>query len=265
MVYAPNKSLRKAFAILECLNLSRDGLTASEVAKRADIPSATTHRLLKQMVGLGYLQWDRRNQAYSVGFGLTLFGNKRLIVERIVQRARPILRSLSQRSRLTAYLGSLEGTQVIVEDRALYDQQAKLSHSVGAHLDGHAHSLGKALLALLPKREVVATYQAAPMQAHTRHTIRTVDLLLKDLRDVTVNGYAIDDEEMTLGVRSIAAALVNPRGRAICAIALEGPRHRTDPEDVAHLAPLLTSAAKAMMEDVVAPATLPERKPGHVM
>lgn len=259
MAYAPNKSLRKAFGILECLNEVRDGLTASEVSRRADIPSATAHRLLKEMVGLGYLQWDRRTRAYSVGFGLTLFGNKRLVIERIVQRARPILRSLAQQSRLTAYLGSLEGTQVIVEDRALYDQQTKLSHAVGAHLDGHAHSIGKVLLALLPEREIVATYEATPMQAHTRKTIRTSDRLLKNLREILVDGYALDDEELTMGVSSVATALVNPRGRAMCAIALEGPKHRAGAGNAAALASLLTGAAKAIMEDVIEPASSPDR------
>jgi IclR family acetate operon transcriptional repressor len=259
MAYAPNKSLRKAFGILECLNEVRDGLTASEVSRRAGIPSATAHRILKEMVGLGYLQCDRRTRAYSVGFGLTLFGNKRLVIERIVERARPILRSLAQQSRLTAYLGSLEGTQIIVEDRALYDQQTKLSHAVGAHLDAHAHSIGKVLLALLPEREIVAIYEAAPMQAHTRKTIRTSDRLLKNLREITVNGYALDDEELTMGVSSVATALVNPRGRAMCAIALEGPKHRAGRGNTGSLASLLMGAAKAVMEDVIEPASSPDR------
>lgn len=255
MVYVPNKSLRKAFTILECLNLTRDGLTATEVARRTGIPSATTHRLLKELTGLGYLRWNQRDQTYCIGFGLTLFGNKRLVIERIVQRARPILRSLSQQSRLTAYLGSLEGTQIVVEDRALFDQQAKLSHEVGTHLDGHAHSLGKALLSLLPTREIMAAYEVAPLQAHTRNTIRRSDDLLKNLKDITANGYALDNEELTAGVRSIATALVNPKGRAMCAIALEGPKHRLRPENIAHFALLLTRAAQSIMEDVNEPAT----------
>lgn len=250
MAYAPNKSLRKAFAILECLNMTRDGLTASEVSKRTGIASATTHRFLKEMTRLGYLRCDPRSLTYCIGFGLTLFGNKRLVVERIVQRARPTLRSLSQHSRLTAYLGSLEGTQVIVEDRAFAGSPSRRGHDIGAHLDGHAHSLGKALLSLLPSQKVAAAFEAAPMQAHTGNTIRRSDLLLKDLRQAAVDGYAIDDGELTAGICSIATALVNPRARAMCAIALEGPKHRFEPETVARLAPLLMRAAQSIMQDV---------------
>lgn len=254
MVYVPNKSLRRALTVLEGLNSSRNGLTATEVAKLTGIPSATTHRLLKELTGLGYLRWDQRNQTYCIGFALTLFGNKRLVIERIVQRARPILRALSHQSRLTAYLGSLEGTQVVIEDRALFDQPTKRSYDVGAHLDGHAHSLGKALLSLLPAREIVAALKVAPLQSHTRNTIRRSDDLLRDLKNIAAKGYAIDNEELTVGIRSIATALVNPRGRAMCAIALEGPRHRFRSDNHDNFALMLTRASQAIMEDVNEPA-----------
>jgi DNA-binding IclR family transcriptional regulator len=255
MVYVPNKSLRRALTILEGLNASRDGLTATEVARLTGIPSATTHRLLKELTGLGYLRWDQRNQTYCIGFAPTLFGNKRLVIERIVQRARPILRSLSHQSRLTAYLGSLEGTQVVIEDRALFDQRAKPSYDVGTHLDGHAHSLGKALLSLLPAREIIAAFEVAPLQSHTRNTIRRSDELLRALRDVDVKGYAVDNEELTVGIRSIATALVNPRGRAMCAIALEGPKHRFRSENQEKFALMLIRASQSIMEDINEPTT----------
>jgi DNA-binding IclR family transcriptional regulator len=256
MTYSPTKSLRKAFAILECINQARSGLAASEVSRRVDIPSATTHRLLKELVELGYVRWDRQKQIYSIGFRLTLFGNRRLVIERIVRRARPFLNYLSQHSGLTAYIGSLEGQQIVIEDRAVCDQQARLCHNIGAHVDAHAHSLGKALLALLPRQTVLATYEAMPLQAHTRHTIRTIDMLLKNLRDIAAKGYALDNEELHLGTRSIATALVNPKGRAMCAICLEGPKFKIAPDTVGDLRSLMTNAAESIMQDVHEPTAL---------
>jgi IclR family acetate operon transcriptional repressor len=253
MVYVPNKSLRRALAILEGLNSAAEGLTATEVAKLTGIPSATTHRLLKELTGLGYLRWDKRSQTYCVGFALTLFGNKRLVIERIVQRARPVLRSLSHQSRLSAYLASLEGTQVIIEDRAFFDQPTKRSYDVGRHLDGHAHSLGKALLSLLPAREIVAALNVAPLQSHTRNTIRRSEDLLEELKNVAFKGYAIDNEEMTVGISSIATPLVNPKGRAMCAIALEGPKHKFKSGNQETFARMLKRASRSIMEDFSEP------------
>jgi IclR family acetate operon transcriptional repressor len=256
MTYSPSKSIRKAFALLECLNQTSSGLSASEVSRRVNIPGATTHRLLKELVNLGYVRWDCKRQTYSVGFRLTLFGNRRLTIERIVHRARPALRYLSQHSGLTVYLGSLEGQQVIIEDRAIYDEQTRFCHSVGSHIDAHAHSMGKALLALLPPKAVLAAYEATALQAHTRNTIRTTGILLKQLKDVAANGYAVDNEELKVGTSSIAAALMNPKGRALCAISLEGPKHKFSSEHMAGMTALLMQATSAIMQDVKEPTEL---------
>jgi IclR family acetate operon transcriptional repressor len=256
MSYSPNKSIRKAFAVLECLNQTSGGLTASEVSRRVKIPSATTHRLLKELVTLGYVRWDGKRQTYSIGFRLTLFGNKRLTIERIVRRARPTLRYLSQHSGLTVYLGSLEGQQIVIEDRAIYDEQTRLCHSIGSHIDAHAHSMGKALLALLPQQVVLATYEATALQAHTRNTIRTIGMLLKHLKDVAASGYAVDNEELKVGTSSIAVALMNPKGRALCAMSLDGPKHKFSSERVASMTALLMQATTAIMQDVKEPTEL---------
>ena len=181
---------------------------------------------------------------------LTLFGNKRLVVDRIVHRARPVLCAISHQARLAAYVGSLDGIQVIVEDRVLHSRDSHAAHAVGEHLDGHAHSLGKALLALRPKREILAAYGSAAMRNHTKNSIRNKEELLSELRDVAAEGYAIDDEELVIGTRSVAVALINPMGRATCAIALEGPRHKLNEKGIAKLAPLLKQAAASIMQGI---------------
>jgi IclR family acetate operon transcriptional repressor len=262
MTYPQNRSLRRAFAILECLNSTRQGLTSTEISRRTGVASATTHRLLREMYGLGYVSWDRATRTYTIGFALTLFGNKRLVVERIVRRARPMLQALSRRSRLTAYIGSLDGAQIVIEDRVVHGPKAH--HAPGTHVDAHAHSIGKALLAPLSKREVLAMYDPAPMRAHTRNTIRGVDVLLKDLAHVRASGYAVDDEELVPGIRSLASALINPKGRAMCAIAVEGPKRQLDPESIAALVPLLAETGARIMQDIVEPAApTPRSKSGQ--
>jgi DNA-binding IclR family transcriptional regulator len=252
MAYSPNLSLRKAFAVLECLNLQHHGLTATEVARRTGIPSATAHRLLRDLLSLGYIEWEPISKVYVIGFGLTLFGNKRLVIDRIVRRARPLLQMLAQRTRLTASIGSLAGPQTILEANALHGT-AKIGHSVGSRRDAHADSIGKALMALLPKREIQATYESGAMRVHTPQTIRRVDVLLRALAEVRMTGYAIDDEELAPGVRGVASALVNPRGRATCAIAVEGPKDRLDNDAILEVVPLLREAAGSIMQHITDP------------
>jgi DNA-binding IclR family transcriptional regulator len=248
--YARNHSLAKAFAILEVLNIAQRGLTASEVALRAGLPGSTVHRFLQNLSKLGYAAWDPKRKLYTIGFSLTLFGNRRLIIERIAKRAQPFLRELGSQTGLAVYLGSLEGPHAVVEQRVLPGRTSRGTHSPGARLDAHAHSLGKALLALIPRPELLRIYDVERLRTHTRHTITQRDRLLREMTEIASRGYASDNEELSLGVRSLACALLNPKGRAMCAIAIEGPRHALGPARMAAILPALFAARNKIMEHV---------------
>lgn len=230
MAYSENTSLIKSFAILELLNSVDRGLGAVTVARMTGFPIPTTHRFLKNLTKLGYLTWDETHKTYSIGFALTLFGNRRTVINRIVKRSRPLLRELCRSTGLTAYIGSLEGPYAVVEARALPGRDQQSALLVGARLDAHAHSLGKALMALVAEKEVRSVYESAPLRRRTTRTIMCKDRLVCELNEVRRNGYAFDDEEFSSGVRSIGCALINPAGRALCSIALEGSKYVVERE-----------------------------------
>jgi IclR family acetate operon transcriptional repressor len=250
MAYSRNHSLAKAFSILEVLNGAHGGLTASEVAAQAGLPVTTTHRFLQNLAQLGYVALDPDCKRYDVGFSLTLFGNRRLIIRRIANRSEPFLCELTSQTGLAAYLGSLEGPHAVVEQRALPPRASKGAHAIGTRLDAHAHSIGKVLLALIPGRELLRIYEVERLRVHTGHTIARRDLLLREITAIAADGYAVDNEELNPGVRSLACALLNPKGRAMCAIALEGPRHRLGPDRLRALLPILFAARDKIMQYV---------------
>jgi IclR family acetate operon transcriptional repressor len=248
--YSSNQSLAKAFMILEVLNVSRSGMTASEVAERIGLPASTVHRFLQNLCKLGYVACEPNHKLYTIGFPLTLFGNRRLIIERIANRARPFLRELCSQTGLSVYLGSLEGSHAVVEHRVLPSRVTKGARELGARLDAHAHSLGKALLALTPRADLLRIYDVQRLPIHTGHTIADRDRLIRETTDIAAQGYAVDNEELTPGVRSISCALLNPKGRATCAIAIEGPRPKLAADRSALLLRALFSARDKIMERV---------------
>jgi DNA-binding IclR family transcriptional regulator len=248
--YSSNQSVAKAFAILEVLNVTRSGMTASEVVERAGLPPSTVHRFLQNLCKLGYVTRDSRQKLYTVGFSLTLFGNRRLIIERIVDRSRPFLRELCSQTGLAVYLGSLEGSHAVVEARVLPTRVTKGTHELGERLDAHAHSLGKALLALTPRADLLRIYDVRRLPVHTGHTIANRESLLREIDDIIAKGYAIDNEELSAGIRSFSCALLNPKGRAMCAIAIEGPRRKLGPDREALLLRALFAARGKIMESV---------------
>jgi IclR family transcriptional regulator, acetate operon repressor len=250
MAYSRNQSLAKAFSILEVLNAAQRGLTASEVGTQTGLPVTTTHRFLRNLGQLGYVAFEPDRRLYNIGFSLTLFGNRRLVIRRIASRAQPFLSELTSQTGLAVYLGSLEGPHAVVEQRALPARASKGAHAVGAHLDAHAHGIGKALLALLPGPELLRIYETERLRVHTGRTIAKRDLLLREMKAIAAKGYAVDNEELSPGVRSLACALVNPKGRAMCAIAVEGARHKIGLDRLGALLPILFAARDKIMEHV---------------
>jgi len=248
MAYARNNSLIKSFQILEVLNDSNSALSATEIAFRTAIPLGTAHRFLKNLSEMGYVGWDEAQKRYSIGFSATLFGNRRQLIERIVKRSRTHISDLGRRTGMTVYLGSLEGPQVVVEATASPAGGLRSRQQAGSRIDAHAHSLGKALLAHIPPRDVTATFSAAPLRRHTRRTILLGEQLIRGINTVRRQGYAVDDEEFEVGYRSIAKALVNPKGRALCAIALEVPCHSCGLSELEGLLPHLSVAAERILK-----------------
>ena len=196
------------------------------------------------------MAWEPDDKLYTVGFPLTLFGNRRLVIERIVNRARPFLRELGSQTGLAVYLGSLEGSHVVIEHRVLPVGLTKGAHELGGRLDAHAHSLGKALLALTPRADLLRIYDVQRLPAHTGHTIVQRDRLVREMTDILAKGYALDNEEFSAGIRSISCALLNPKGRAMCAIAIEGPRPKLSPDREAVMLRALFAARDKIMERV---------------
>ena len=77
---------------------------------------------------------------------------------------------------------------------------------------------------MTPRAELLRIYHAQNLPVHTGHTIAHRDRLIREMSAILVKGYALDNEEFTPGIRSLGCALLNPKGRAMCAIAIEGPR-----------------------------------------
>ena len=221
-----NRSLERAFSILECLGATERGLTVVEIASQTKLHRATVHRLLMVLNQLGYVYKDRVTREYWAGFHLHSFGHRTSMIARLTHHARPFLVTLANEVDESVHLGALEGIQSLVCERIGTARSVRLDRQPGEYLDAHATAVGKALLSLRPEEELRRAYREATMRAHTGRTITNVEGLLRELRQTKARGYAVNDEEYRMGVRSVAAPVLNPAGRALAAIAITGPKAR---------------------------------------
>jgi len=244
-----NQSLERGFQILEYLGGSTKGRAVSDVARATGLHRATAHRLLEVLCSMGYA-YKGDDRRYWIGYNMHLFGYRSNMVARITHHAHPYLVTLAHDVDETVNLGFLEGIQVFIADRVTTDRAHRSEVQIGTYFDAHATSLGKALLSVRPANEVRASYKFTRLSAYTGKTITDVDALLRELTTIKKRGYSINDEEGSPGIRSVAAPILNPHGRAACALAVTGPRARLDDSRIERIGMQLQNVASEIVTRV---------------
>ena len=244
-----NQSLERGFQILEYLGDSTKGRAVSDVARATGLHRATTHRLLEVLCGMGYA-YKGEDRRYWIGYNMHLFGYRSNMVARITHHAHRHLVTLAHDVDETVNLGFLEGIQVFIADRVTTERAHRSEVQIGTYFDAHATSLGKALLSVRPGNEVRASYKFTRLSAYTGKTITDVDALLRELATIKKRGYSINDEEGLPGIRSVAAPIMNPHGRAACALAVTGPRARLEDSRIERIGCQLQKVAREIVAQV---------------
>ncbi len=251
MTVYKNQSLERGFAILEYLGTSTTGRSVSDVARATKLHRATAHRLLEVLCALGYA-YKAEDRRYWVGYSMHVFGHRANMVARITHHANPYLVKLAHEVDETVNLGFLEGIQAFVADRVTTDQAHRSDVQIGGYFDAHATSLGKALLSTRTPEDVQASYKATRLNAYTGTTITDLKGLMRELAEIRQRGYAVNYEERSPGIRSVAVPVINPHGRAACAISITGPRARLDDVRIPRIGARLQEVASDIIEQLTA-------------
>jgi DNA-binding IclR family transcriptional regulator len=218
-----NQSLRRAFELLEVLCDHPGGISVPELVEHTGLHRATVHRLLEVMRTMGYVAKTEPHKRYIIGFRMARFGNKDLIADRIRHRAARRLRLLSSEFAAVVVLGMLRGMEAVVVEE-FRPRAAHLPPPTPRAAPALDSAIGRALLAFQSPAWIERTFAAstalrdagpAGAQAIARDLRR---IRRERLSWVAAPGVAV----------SLAAPLVNPAGRATCAIALSWHPDRLD-------------------------------------
>ncbi len=115
----------------------------------------------------------------------------------------------------------------------------------------HRTALGKAMLAFLPPDQREMIVRTLRFQVFTPNTITSAAQLTRELNVIHKAGYAVDNEESVLGLRCIAAPIVDKRGIAVAAVSISGPTSRITPQKTASLGNVVKSAAQEISRRIV--------------
>jgi DNA-binding IclR family transcriptional regulator len=215
----------RALALLFAFDAQHRRLTLTDLARRADLPLATTHRLAAELVAGGALV-RRTNGDYVVGRRLWDVGLLAPVQTGLRQIASPFLNDIHAATLATVHLAVRERTQVLYVERLSGRASVPVVSTVGSRLPMHATGVGKVLLAHAPPD--VQERVLSDLNRITPYTVTQRDRLERQLERVRRDGFATTAEEMTLGACSIAVPVHGPGGAVVAAVGIVVPSLKRD-------------------------------------
>lgn len=240
-------SLSKGLKVLEILASAPDGMRLTEVANAANLTRAGARRLMLTFVAEGWVLQEGRQFLLSAKL-LTVVRNW-LGKTPLWRHAVPILRAVSQSVGESCSVSVPQGEDIVYVARVVGSSILAESLDIGARLPAHCTSMGRVLLSELDDAELARFLRQITIRARTPRTVTDPDRLAACVAEVRRNGYAIVDEELELGLRSIAVPVRARSGRIVAAVNVSTQTGRHSCEEMRRLfLPHLRWAAERIEE-----------------
>jgi DNA-binding IclR family transcriptional regulator len=217
-------SLEKGFRVLELL-ADHEALTVTEAARLSGLNRASSHRFLAHLADLGYVEKGQDNR-YRLTLRLLELGYKAANRDDICRLARGFMEELFLPFRETVNLGFFNGLDILHLDKMDSLEILRLDVPIGSRAPAYCTGLGKAILAEMADEELAAYLDHVTLTPHGPKTILSPERLREELARTRRRGYAVDDEELSPGLRCVAAAVFDYTGRARYALSVSGPTTR---------------------------------------
>ncbi|SDY44157.1 HTH-type transcriptional regulator BhcR [Citreimonas salinaria] len=239
------KSLDRAIGVLERLS-ELGGATLSDLAEATDHAPASLYRILVTLESRGMVDFDPVPQTWHIGPSAFRIGSRFLRRTSLVERARPVLRTLMEATGETANLGIAREGHVLFVSQVETHESIRAFFPPGTMSPMHASGIGKALLAQLPPERAAHIAAKHGLTRFTGRTLTAPEALAADLAQTRRRGYAIDDQEKTRGMRCIAAPIFDMHDEAVAGLSISGPADRLPDDAIPDIGAKVIEAAASV-------------------
>ncbi|WP_411720631.1 IclR family transcriptional regulator C-terminal domain-containing protein [Mycetocola sp.] len=210
------QSLARGLSVIRAFGRDRPSMTLSDIADVTGLTRATARRFLLTLLELGYVRADGRLFALTprvLELGFSYLSG--LALPEIVA---PHLDQLSRRLNESASASVLDDGDIVYIARVPARRIMTVSITVGTRFPAHATSMGRVLLAGLDEGDLERYLETIGRETLTAKTVTDAAALRETLEKVRRQGWALVDQELERGLRSIAAPLHGADGRVVAAI-----------------------------------------------
>jgi IclR family pca regulon transcriptional regulator len=217
----------------------------TEIAVAVSLDKSTVFRSVHTLERLGYLARDPETKRYRPALKVLRLGFTALDSLGLRQIAQPYLKALSEESGETTNMTVRDGKEVVYVARNRTRQIVSINLHLGSRLPVYCTSMGKVLLIDKSQDELRHLLGEGPYPARGPNTLTTLEALVAELASARRQGYAINDDELVAGLRSVAAPIRGCRGEIVAAINISVPSARVSRGELERdLAPLVTDTAR---------------------
>ncbi|HUI57216.1 MAG TPA: IclR family transcriptional regulator C-terminal domain-containing protein [Bryobacteraceae bacterium] len=209
-------SLARGLQVIEAFHEKPDGLTVSEVASKTGFSRAAVRRLLITLETLGYA--EHKDSSFRLTSRILRLGFSFISSNSLARLSLPMLEQLSAHIHESCSVSLLDGAQIVYLARSAPKRVMTIDLGVGSRLPAYCTSMGRVLLAALAATDLEQYLAQAELKPLTQKTICDPEKLVQVIAEVRSQGYALVDEELELGLRSIAVPVVSQSGRVVAAM-----------------------------------------------
>lgn len=231
-------SLAKGLQVIECFGADTPRLSIAEVAQMTGLDRASARRCLLTLHRQGYAAYD--GKFFELTPRVLRLGMGALAALPLTQVVQPWLDQLSDQIGQSSSVSILDETEIVYIARAAQRRVMSIGLMPGSRLPAHCTSMGRVLLAALPGDEARALLERTDLSPRTPRSLTEPDTILAEIDRVRAQGYAIIDQEVEMGLRSIAVPVFNIHGKVVAALNAGVAATQATAEDMAaqYLAPL---------------------------
>ncbi|GAA5042326.1 IclR family pca regulon transcriptional regulator [Thermocatellispora tengchongensis] len=236
------QSLARGLAVIRAFSAETPELTLSEVARETGLTRAAARRFLLTLTELGYVRTDGR--LFALSPRILELGYAYLSSLSLPEVAEPHLERLVAEVHESASVAVLDGDHIVYVARVATSRIMRVTISIGTRFPAHCTSMGRVLLAWMPGLD--AYLESAGLRRMTARTITSPAALSAELARVRAQGWAMVDQELEEGLRSIAAPIRDRSGKVVAAVNISTHASRTSLDSARRdlLPPLLATAAR---------------------
>lgn len=238
-------SLERGLQVIRAFSEHRHHLTISQVSQTTGLSRAAARRCLYTLNRLGYVGEDDRR--YFLRPLVLTLGHSYLSSTPLATLAQPHLDQVSQTLAESCSVAVLDGDDIVYICRSAETRIISINLLVGTRLPAYCTSMGQVLLAQLPPDALEAYLARVRLVARTERTTTTVSKLRKLLKAVRDAGHALLDQELEVGLRSIAVPVRDARGAVIAAMNVSTHASRVSLDEMqARFLPVLAQGARSL-------------------